>query len=213
MANPTPVSAEGHPAVRSDPSVTDSSPGLSVEALADGPTWKHHDRYFPAFSEADFFSSPSIPLTPISKSGVTTTSPGSAYTFTSPFEDALTVVEAQALEHAKLSGRNVVLHYPALPAFEEFLSGKSRESVGWKEPQWGTEGWTGYGWSGEVLPGKGGMTFGAPMPEGLPLNAEGEAEKVPAKKEAPAAGGGGGGDEAKDEAGEGGGGGKKKKKK
>jgi hypothetical protein len=225
--------------VTMDPGTSDAAPnasvggndihGLSVDTSQDevqdahkgnaAPTWKHHERYFPLFSESDIFpSSPAGPTTTLSKSGLTTTGTSttttapssSGYTFTSPFQDALTIVEAQALEHAKLSNRNVVLHYPALPSFDEFLQGKSRESVGWQDPQWGTSGWTGYGWAGEALPGSQGRTFGAPMPDALGIGPEGEVvQKKEEKKEAaPAEGGGGGG---------GGGGGevagKKKKKK
>lgn len=198
------------PEPQNDPSldlITPPSPGPS--------TWHHHDRYFPLFSETDIFG-PAPARAPAH----------TPYSFSSPFENALTPMELQAIEHSKLSGRPVVVHYPELPAFKDYLQGKTPESIGWNSAKWGTEGWTGYGWGGEVLPDKDGKTFGAGMPEGkLPPGAQSGKKKKKGKGEEGEEGEEGGEEEGEGEGEEkaegdapaqpaqGGGGGKKKKKK
>lgn len=161
------------------PPTTSTAAATTSEAESSTATWHHHDRYFPVYSDADIFGPTSAP-------SAAATSP---YTFTSPFENALTPIELQAIEHSKMSGRPVVVHYPDLPAFKDYLQGKTPEAIGWNSPKWGTQGWTGYGWGGGVLPDKEGKTFGVPMPEG----------------KTPAGAGGGGGGKKKGKGGAGGG--------
>lgn len=104
-------------------------------------TWSHHERYFPSFTETDIISlypPPPIPTV-------------SLHTFPSTSGKPDTPMEILAREHSSISGREVVLHYPDIPAFREYLSLKAGEGVGWGEAKWGTEVWTGYGWSGDIV--------------------------------------------------------------
>lgn len=146
---------------------------------------------------------------------------------------ALTTPEAEAAKHAARVGHSVSIHYPDLPRFAEYQS--VSVPPGWQGNKWGVEGWTGYGWQGEKLPSGEGLTFGAPMPKGVPVPTEAEIKKQkekeknaqkakdgdegddggdqPEGEEGKEGGEGGDGAEGGGEGGGGGGGGKKKKKK
>jgi len=166
------------------------------EAGDDGPTWKHHESYFPEYT-------PIYPTT----------------TFADPYATAylLTPAEVQAQQHAANVGRAIAVHYPMLPPFADYSSAKGQGA--WQSGQWGNRDWTGFGLNGEKLPDAEGKTFGAPMPKGVP-NGEpvkgkgkaggdgGEGGKAEGGGDAEAAGGAGG-----DGAGGGGGGKKGKGKK
>jgi hypothetical protein len=179
-------------------------------------SWHHHDRYFPEYE----------PLFP--------TTPASAWT--NPYEYALTPDEIRRQHQQAVLGQAVAIHYPELPRWQEYAGemGKAKNKAGWQSGKWGTEGWTGYGWEGESLPTADGLTFGAPMPNGVAILPPVEGAAWKKKKGTGGTGGGSGGeregeewgageggdeeggkDEAQVEAagGGGGGGGKKKNKK
>ncbi|CAK9785377.1 hypothetical protein CC85DRAFT_52271 [Cutaneotrichosporon oleaginosum] len=137
-------------------------------------SWTHHDSYYPSFE----------PDTP------------KQTTYFPKFDDFKSrhhaKADAAAAFHAQLVGHPVCVHYPDLPAFEEY----KKAGVGWKETQWGTQNWMGFGWDGERLPNAQGQYFSAPMPKGVPIarpNQQGGTGNKKKGKEGEGGGGGGGG--------------------
>ena len=111
----------------------------------------------------------------------------------------LTPAEVQAHQHSKALGHSVAIHYPVLPTWDEYSGGgkADKTKTGWTSGKWGVEGWTGYGWDGGKLPNTDGLSFGAPMPQGLPLDTD------EGKKKKGGGGDGGGDGGGKKEEGEG----------
>lgn len=110
-------------------------------------SWKHHSSYFPQYE-------------PIVQQKL---SIGDPYAFDNgPLQsEARAKAEAAAAEHSALVGHPVVVHYPALPKFDENAASKN-----WKKSTWGLDRWTGFGWAGEKLPDKDGLVFANAMPVG-----------------------------------------------
>ncbi|GMK59515.1 hypothetical protein CspeluHIS016_0801210 [Cutaneotrichosporon spelunceum] len=140
-AQPTAEPAEYYPAV----------PPVSRRKRAPSPaseqSWTHHDSYFPSLEPAVVQHTSFFPRLDAIKSR------------------AQARAEAAAAQHAQSAGHLVCVHYPDLPAFAEY--GKARAE--WKETQWGTQNWIGFGWNGERLPNAQGQVFSGPMPTGIPV--------------------------------------------
>lgn len=133
-----------------------------------GDDWHHHVSYYPEYE----------PIYP----PVSNMDPW-------PRAHPPTAAEIQARRHSTALGHAVTIHYPDLPKFEAYTGvAADKAKTGWTSGKYGIEGWTGYGWDGEALPDADGLTFGTPMPKGVPIEVEGGMKK----------GGGGGGKGKKD---------------
>lgn len=97
------------------------------------------------------------------------------------------------MKKSTLSGPHFTVHYPELPAFRDYLQGKTPEAIGWQTSKWAKSGgWKGCGWSGEVLPDKEGRTFSVPMGDGILPPVPPKKGKKGKGKDGDAAGGEGG---------------------
>jgi hypothetical protein len=153
-------------------------PVTSVPGL---PGVHNHETYFPDY-EPIFHSSHPIHAYPGASGAL-------AYALSTP--------EAEAARHAARVGHSVSIHYPDLPRFAEYQSVGG--APGWQGNKWGVDGWTGYGWQGERLPDGEGLTFGAPMPQGVGVPTAEELKKQKEReKKAQKDGEGGAGEDGED---------------
>ncbi|CAD6576775.1 MAG: hypothetical protein TREMPRED_001768 [Tremellales sp. Tagirdzhanova-0007] len=131
--------------------------------------WHHHSSYYPEYE-------PIFPLT----------------------YSQNTLPRFQAHQQSDF-GHSVAIHYPVLPLWRDYNGGSvgDKTKTGWTSGKSGVAGWTGYGWDGEKLPNADGLSFGAPMPKGVPL--DGDEGK---KKKGGGGDGGGDGGEKKEKEGE-----------